>query len=97
MATPLAAPGQPRLLEAVKQGAGWLKLDWKAPIHGGKPAAYTIERRERPAGPWKQVATAILSEITLVDQPRGVELEYRVIAINKAGVGSPSNIVEVVL
>ena len=97
VATPLAAPGQPRLLEAVKQGAGWLKLDWKAPIDGGKAAAYTIERRNRPAGAWQTVATAILSEITLVDQPRGVELEYRVIAVNKAGDSEPSNTVMVVL
>jgi hypothetical protein len=34
---------------------------------------------------------------TLVDQPKGKELEYRVIAINKSGEGSPSNTVMVVL
>jgi hypothetical protein len=33
----------------------------------------------------------------LVDQPKGKELEYRIIAINKSGVGSPSNTVMVVL
>lgn len=27
--TALQAPGQPRLLEAAKEGAGWLILDWK--------------------------------------------------------------------
>ena len=43
------------------------------------------------------VATAIETESTLVDQPKAVELEYRVIAVNKAGVGSPSNTVMVVL
>jgi hypothetical protein len=31
------------------------------------------------------------------DQPLKTELEYRVIAINKAGVGSPPNVVEAVL
>jgi len=39
----------------------------------------------------------MLTEATLVDQPQKTELEYRVIAINKAGEGSPSNTVMVVL
>jgi len=29
--TPLASPSQARLLEAPKQGEGWVFLDWKAP------------------------------------------------------------------
>ncbi len=63
--TPLAPPGQTRLLEAPKQGTGWLFLDWKAPADGGKPKAYKVQRRVRDSGDWKDVATAILSEITL--------------------------------
>ena len=43
------------------------------------------------------VATAIETELTLVDQLKGVELECRIIAINKSGEGSPSNTVIVVL
>jgi len=89
--TPLAPPGQARLLEAPKQGEGWVFLDWKAPVDGGAPAAYKVMRRERPAGPWEEVATAVISEATLVEQPRGKELEYRIIAVNKAGEGEPSN------
>ena len=95
--TQLAVPGQTRLLEAPKQGDGWVFLDWKPPADGGKVGAYTIERRGRPAGPWEQVATAILTEATLVEQPKQTELEYRIIAVNKAGDGPPSNTVEVVL
>jgi len=95
--TALAAPGQARLLEAPRQGEGWVFLDWKSPIDGGKPAAYRISRRLRPEGPWEDVATAIETEATLVDQPRGDELEYRVIAINKAGEGAPSNTEMVVM
>jgi len=95
--THLAPPGQTRLLEAPRQGAGWLFLDWKAPADGGKVAAYTIERRERPTGPWETIATAIQTEATLVDQPQKKELEYRVFAINKSGSGTPSNTVMVVL
>jgi len=34
---------------------------------------------------------------TLVEQPEKTQLEYRVIAVNKAGEGQPSNTVTVVL
>ena len=96
-ATPLAVPGQTRLLEAPKQGAGWLFLDWKKPSDGGSVNAYKVMRRERPDGAWSEVATAVISEATLVEQPTGKELEYRIIAVNKAGDGEPSNTVMCVL
>lgn len=95
--TALTAPGQTRNLEAPRQGEGWVFLDWKAPSDGGKPNAYKIMRRERPSGPWEDVETAVVTEATLVDQPRGVELEYRIIAINKAGEGEPSDTEMVVM
>ncbi|MCI5121788.1 MAG: fibronectin type III domain-containing protein, partial [Candidatus Electrothrix sp. AUS4] len=47
---PLQAPGQPRMLEAPKEGPGWLHLDWKEPVDGGKVAFYRIERRQLPDG-----------------------------------------------
>ncbi len=96
-ATALTPPGQSRLLEAPKQGEGWVFLDWKAPADGGVLAAYKVMRRERPAGAWEEVATAVISEATLVEQPRGKELEYRIVAVNKAGDGEPSNTAMVVL
>lgn len=96
-ATALQPPGQARLLEAPKQGDGWVFLDWKAPLDGGAPSAYKVMRRERPAGPWEEVATAVISEATLVEQPRGKELEYRIVGVNKAGDGEPSNTAMVVL
>jgi hypothetical protein len=96
-ATPLAIPGQARLLEAPRQGDGWVFLDWKAPVDGGAPSAYKVTRRERPAGAWEDVATAVISEATLVEQPKSKELEYRIIAVNKAGDGEAGNTVMVVL
>ncbi len=96
-ASALTAPGQSRLLEAPRQGEGWVFLDWKAPIDGGAPSAYRVMRRERPAGPWEDVATAVITEATLVDQTRNTEFEYRIIAINKAGEGEASNTVMVVM
>ena len=95
--TALQPPGQPRALEAPRQGEGWVFLDWKQPVDGGKVAAYKIERRERPAGDWMLVSMAIDSEATLNNQERGKDWEYRVIATNKAGEGTPSNTVAAVL
>lgn len=95
--TPLQAPGQPRSLEAPRQGAGWLTLDWKAPADGGAPASYRIERRKLPGGDWETVGMAIETEATLNNQERGKEWEYRVIAANKGGEGEPSNAVMAVL
>ncbi len=95
--TPLTAPGQSRLLEAKLQDEGDLTLTWRAPVEGGKPSAYRIMRRQRPEGPWSDVGTAVATEIALTDQPRGVEFEFRIVAINRAGEGEPSNTVVVVL
>ena len=95
--TALQVPGQPRSLEAPRQGEGWIFLDWKKPADGGAVAAYKIERRERPTGDWTLVSMAIESEATLNNQERGKDWEYRVIATNKAGEGVPSNTVAAVL
>ena len=96
-ATPLQPPGQALVLTAREQGEGWVDLAWKPPVEGGKPSAYRLVRRERPAGPWADVATAIVTEARLLDQPRGKEFEYQVIAVNKAGEGPASNTVMVIL
>jgi hypothetical protein len=95
--TPLTAPGQTRLLEARLQGEGTVTLTWRAPVDGGKASAYRVMRRQRPEGPCSDVGTAVTPEIELTEQPRGIEYEYRVIALNKAGDGEPSNTVVVVL
>lgn len=84
-----------RLLETVKQGDGWVMLDWKTPVDGGKPKAYKVQCRSGES--WDNIATAIETESTLVDHVEKMELEYRVIAVNKAGDGEPSNTVMVVL
>ncbi len=114
--TPLQAPGQARLLEAPREGEGWIFLDWKSPFDGGKVASYKVERRERSKtgtvpseralardgtvptfGTWVIADMAMKTETTLQNQERGKEFEYRVIAVNKAGQGEPSNTVMAVL
>ncbi len=91
-------PTQARLFEIIKFGAGWFKADWKDPIGGGRVEMYKILRRELNAGgDMKEAGSSVISEATLVDQPRGVELEYTVIAVNKAGESEPSNSVTITL
>ena len=62
-----AHPGQTRQLEPMKQGEGWVFLDWKQPVDAGRVIAYNIQRRNRTDGAWQDVATAIQTEATLVD------------------------------
>ena len=102
--SPADPPGQPRNLDAVVQGAGTVLLDWKAPARGsgGTVRTYVIQRRDQPEGggefgSWSQAGIALESETTLMTQPRGPQLEYRVKAINTGGESVPSNTVAVVL
>jgi len=95
--TPGDPPGQPRALEAPNQGEGWAFFDWKDPADGGAVNSYRIESRERPEGDWAIAGMAVETEVTLAGQERGKDLEYRVIAVNKAGESIPSNVVAVVL
>jgi hypothetical protein len=80
-------------IDRKQKQAGFAFLNWKKPVDGGAVAAYKIQRRLRPDGPWLDIGMAIESEITLTNQERGKEWEYRVLAVNKAGEGEPSNIV----
>ena len=89
------SPGVNR--HAPRQGEGWVFLDWKEPADGGAVASYKIERRLRPAGDWAIISIALESEATLNNQERNKDWEYRVIAVNKAGEGVPSNTVAAVV
>lgn len=95
--TALEAPGQVRSLEVLQEGDGWVVLDWKHPIHGGRVSAYRVRCREFETGGWFDVAMSIDTEALINDQKTGVELTYEVVAVNKAGTGEPSNIVTVTL
>lgn len=93
----LQPPGQPRVLEVLKQGDGWIYLDWKEPSDGGKVAAYKVQRSGDGGVTWEDAATAIDSEYTLYNQPTAKSLVYQVAAINKAGESMASNTVNVTL
>ena len=89
--------------KVLTQGAGAVMLDWKAPARGsgGSVRTYVIERREQTEGgefgDWRQVGIALETQALIMNQPRGVQLEYRIKAINTAGESLPSNTAVVVL
>lgn len=93
----LRAPGEVRDITVRAQGDSWVVLDWNEPVNGGDPAAYKVQRRERDGGSWEDIATAVGTEHMVARQPRGVELDYHVIAVNRAGAGQPSGTVTLVL
>jgi hypothetical protein len=84
-------------IDRKQKQAGFAFLDWKKPMGGGGVAAYKSQRRLRPDGPWSDIGMAIESEITLTNQERGKRRECRVLAVNKASEGEPSNTVMAVL
>ncbi len=98
-----AAPGEPLGLQSVAEDATSVTLHWKspAPRTGGRVRTYVIERREhapgQPFSDWHQVGIALSAKATLTDQPRAIQLEYRVIAVNTGGASMPSNVAAVVL
>ena len=92
------APGQALDLQAVEQEETSVVLSWQAPPDGGKPAGYRISRRDQNnPDTWIYVEFALTTKIKLTDQPRHIDLEYKVIARNKTGEGHESNTVSVVL
>ena len=91
------SPGQPRALEIINQTETSIFLDWKNPTDGGRVASYRVERRELPAGSWETCGATNQTEILLTGQPRGKDLEYRIIAFNTNGDSPPSNTVAAVL
>lgn len=101
---PVAAPGQPTNLHPEAEGPGniWLKWDSPETGTGGTVRNYIIERREQPIGggefgEWSIEGTSLNNEINLLDQPRGIQMEYRVKAANTGGESTPSNTAAVVL
>ncbi len=98
---PEPLPGMPDYLHPTAEGPGDLWLKWTSPAAGGIVRNYIIERREQTAGgtfgSWAVVGTSINNEIHLLEQPRGIQMEYRVKAANASGEGMPSNVAEVVL
>ena len=95
-ASKLDDPGEVRNITIAAERDTWTVLRWKAPVEGGAAGFYKIQRKSE-GGSWEDAGTSSHTEQFMRDQPRGVELHYRVVAANKAGAGPPSATVTVVL
>ena len=95
----LQPPGQVAGLEIFEEGRDWIALVWAPPKETGtgKVRAYRVERARSGKDEWLNVGVAIESSIILRNQQRGVEWQYRVIAVNREGEGIESNVVRAVL
>jgi hypothetical protein len=99
---PVPLPGQPENFVPTVEGPGDVWFKWDSPASGGIIRNYIIERRQQPAGggdfsDWEVVGTSLNTEIHLLEQPRGIQMEYRVKAANVSGESLPSNTAAVVL
>jgi len=83
-------------LEIVREDETAIALRWEKPVSGGDADSYDVERRKQRTK-WVSVGSTVNLEIVLDDQERGVDLEYRVRAENKAGKSLPSHTVRAVL
>jgi len=97
---PTEVPGQPTDLRIIAQGRGTILLNFDRPA-AGTVRNYIIERRDKiengTFGSWTLAGSSLNTEINLTDQPRGVQLEYRIKAINTGGESTPSNTAAIVL
>jgi hypothetical protein len=99
---PVPLPGQPDNFVPTVEGPGDVWFEWDSPASGGIIRNYIIERREQPSGggdfsAWDVIGTSLNTEIHLLEQPRGIQMEYRVKAANVSGESLPSNTAAVVL
>jgi Fibronectin type III domain len=93
-AEPVAVPGAPTGVTAVA-GDAQARVEWIAPDStGGSPiSGYRVERRVGEAGSWEtlvQATDTTATTYTATGLTNGIGYEFRVAAINSAGVGAPS-------
>jgi hypothetical protein len=97
--TPITIPGQPFKFQIVRSGSGEAEARWERPIEGGAAACYVVKMRVSggEGGNWISAGTFFGIKATLTNLERGKELEFCVVAMNKAGESLPSNMMVAVL
>lgn len=92
---PFDRPGQPGTPEMVDYDKNHVDLKWEPPAKdGGAPIqSYIIEKKEKGSDKWTKAATVPGDETKgrVPDLVTGEQYQFRVVAVNKAGPGEPSD------
>lgn len=92
---PFDEPGKPGKPKATDWDKHFVQLRWDAPaFDGGAPiTSYIIEKKDKHSTKWQKAAETIgnACECRVNDLLEGMEYEFRVKAVNKAGPGEPSD------
>ncbi|CAA98064.2 Twitchin [Caenorhabditis elegans] len=92
---PFGTPGKPGRPEIVDTDNDHIDIKWDPPRdNGGSPVDhYDIERKDAKTGRWIKVNTSPVQGTAFSDTrvQKGHTYEYRVVAVNKAGPGQPSD------
>ena len=89
-------PGQPGGFNSEDWGTHWILFQWTAPAAGGPVWGYRVERSTDNLG-FCVADVCIETEVTLLRQPQGRKLYYRVIPFNGWGDGPASNTFDITL
>ncbi len=87
-------PGPPGIPDISKVTENAMTLNWEPPKSdgGSRVTGYQIEKKESMSTRWIRVTTDTVSDTTfrVTRLNEGADYEFRVSAVNKAGVGPPS-------
>ena len=93
---PLQPPGQVlKLIAKVDAETGTIYMKWEDAKDGGKADYYKINIFRQADSSWGVYDTISYKEAVIKGLPEGETVRFRIIAVNKAGEGMPSNTVTV--
>jgi hypothetical protein len=97
--TPSSIPGPPTALTATP-GDGQVGLSWLPPaVNGGAPITdYVVQYRPTGSSNWFTYNDGVSTNpaTTVTDLPDGIGYDFQVMAVNSAGTGAPSSVVNAI-
>ncbi|XP_025919577.1 immunoglobulin-like and fibronectin type III domain-containing protein 1 [Apteryx rowi] len=89
-----ASPGPPDPPEIISASKGTITISWKAPRKTGSSriVGYIVQKREKGTNTWVPVTNVPVADrkLKMTNLKMGLQYEFRVAAVNAAGVGEAS-------